>query len=92
MSSTSASSTSPKHEVGSNSHHDLTVTNIAINENNAAVNNNTNSDDDEEGGLFLSETALIALISSLGVMLFLVILLLSVSICLKMYRKKEDAK
>ena len=70
---------------------DLTIRNIPTIEN---THNNTTDPDEEdnEEGLLLSKTALIALISSLAIMLFLVILLLSLSICLKMYKKKEDAK
>ncbi len=50
------------------------------------------SDNNDEAGLFISRTALIAIVSSLSILLFLIVLLLVISICLKMYRKKEESK
>jgi hypothetical protein len=47
---------------------------------------------DDNDGLVIPRTALIAIVSSLSVLLFLIILLLLISICLKMYRKKEESK
>jgi len=53
---------------------------------------NDNEDGDDDDGVLISTSALIAIISSLSILLLLIILFLAMSICLRYYRKKEEAR